>query len=202
MFWSEKYNAYAFLVVSGDNESQVKDAATAAIVEATAEKQTVTYNSDINGTGNVDINDAQLVYNMYNAMYDDFTDVTMEKFLKADVNRDKTVNVNDAAAVGRVERNVPSACFSCHFIVIFCFAVCHFFDKYFLCVSCVCVIIIGQCWISAEQGVRLNREPGENPGGKTPLYAYRNCTCRKTVTGRPGRPCRDPLRCNSEELLQ
>ena len=99
MFWSEKYNAYAFLVVSGDNESQVKDAATAAIVEATAEKQTVTYNSDINGTGNVDINDAQLVYNMYNAMYDDFTDVTMEKFLKADVNRDKTVNVNDAAAV-------------------------------------------------------------------------------------------------------
>ena len=99
MSWSEKYNAYAFLVVSGDNEAQVKDAATAAIVEATAEKQTVTYNSDINGTGNVDINDAQLVYNMYNAMYDDFTDVTMEKFLKADVKGDKTVNVNDAAAV-------------------------------------------------------------------------------------------------------
>ena len=99
MFWSEKYNAYAFLVVSGDNESQVKDAATAVIVEATAEKQTVTYNSDINGTGNVDINDAQLVYNMYNAMYDDFTDVTMEKFLKADVTGDKTVNVSDAAAV-------------------------------------------------------------------------------------------------------
>ncbi len=99
MFWAEKYNAYAFLVVSSDNESQVKDAATATIIEATAEKQTVTYNSDINGTRNVDINDAQLVYNMYNAMYDDFTDVTMEKFLKADVNGDKTVNVNDAAAV-------------------------------------------------------------------------------------------------------
>ena len=88
--------------------------------------------------------------------------------------------------------------FLCHFP----FHVCHFFDKYFLCVSCVCVIMIGQCWISAEQGVRLNREPGENPGGKTPLYAYRNCTCRKTVTGRPGRPCRIPLRCDSEELLQ
>ena len=99
MFWSEKYKAYAFLVVSGDSEAQVKDAATATIIEATAEKQPVTYNSDINGTGNVDINDAQLVYNMYNAMYDDFTDVTMEKFLKADVKGDKTVNVNDAAAV-------------------------------------------------------------------------------------------------------
>jgi hypothetical protein len=48
----------------------------------------------------VDANDAQLVYNMYNAMYSAFTEqVTMEKFLCADVNGDAVINVNDATAI-------------------------------------------------------------------------------------------------------
>ncbi|NLL22396.1 MAG: hypothetical protein GX260_01260 [Tissierellia bacterium] len=50
-------------------------------------------------SGLVDINDAQLVYDIYNGKYQDFTVVVMQKFLYADVNADKIVNVTDAAAV-------------------------------------------------------------------------------------------------------
>ncbi len=45
------------------------------------------------------MNDAQLVYDIYNAQYGDFTTVSMLKFLRADVNGDKTVDVNDSAAI-------------------------------------------------------------------------------------------------------
>ena len=51
------------------------------------------------GTKVVDANDAQLVYNIYNAMYDNFETVSMRKFLEADVNGDKTVSTLDSAAI-------------------------------------------------------------------------------------------------------
>ena len=45
----------------------------------------------------MDANDAQLVWNMYQPnMYKDFTDVTMDKYLSADVNKDSVVDVKDA----------------------------------------------------------------------------------------------------------
>jgi len=48
----------------------------------------------------VDANDAQLTYNIYNAHYDAFDEtVTMEKFLRADVNKDGNVDTTDAAAI-------------------------------------------------------------------------------------------------------
>ena len=56
-------------------------------------------NYDINRKGTVDINDAQLVYDMYNGKYDDFTTINMHRFLNADVNADKKITVTDAAAV-------------------------------------------------------------------------------------------------------
>ncbi len=60
----------------------------------------VSYSGDVNMSEKTDANDAQLVYNIYQSMYCDFTeDVTMEKFLRADVNGDATVNVEDAAAI-------------------------------------------------------------------------------------------------------
>ena len=50
--------------------------------------------------GKVDASDAQLTYNMYNAVYSAFdADATVEKFLRADVNGDKIVNVEDATAI-------------------------------------------------------------------------------------------------------
>ena len=55
---------------------------------------------DVNGTGILDASDAQLVYNMYNAVYNEFTsDVTMEKFLRADANGDNKVDVKDAEVI-------------------------------------------------------------------------------------------------------
>ena len=53
----------------------------------------------MNRSNLVDINDAQLVYDMYNAKYSDFDNVSMRKFLEADVNGSKTVTVEDATAV-------------------------------------------------------------------------------------------------------
>lgn len=47
----------------------------------------------------MDINDAQLVWNMYNAKYEDFTSVNIRKFLEADMNGDKTLDTKDAAAI-------------------------------------------------------------------------------------------------------
>ncbi|MDI9471377.1 MAG: hypothetical protein QM221_00465, partial [Bacillota bacterium] len=60
---------------------------------------TLSATNDVNMSGLVDINDAQLVYDIYNGKYQDFTVVVMQKFLYADVNADKIVNVTDAAAV-------------------------------------------------------------------------------------------------------
>lgn len=102
MFWSAKYDAYCWLVISAESEDAVKTAAQAAITEATesAVATTVAYDKDVNQTNAVDINDAQLTYDIYQAKaYEDFTNVTMDKFLEADVNGDKTVNTEDAAAI-------------------------------------------------------------------------------------------------------
>lgn len=99
MFWSEKYNAYAYLVISDKQLSAVKEAASALIGEKTADKTTIDYNGDVNKTGKVDVNDAQLVWNMYNAKYSSFGATTMEMFLRADMNGSRTLNVDDAAAI-------------------------------------------------------------------------------------------------------
>ena len=100
MFWSEKYNAYAYLVISADGLETVKAEAAAKVkvAEGTA-AGTVDYTGDVNGTKVIDVNDAQLTYDMYNAKYESFDAVTMPKFLNADVNGDKTVNVSDATAI-------------------------------------------------------------------------------------------------------
>ena len=54
---------------------------------------------DVNGSGITDINDAQLVYDIYKGLYGNFDIVSMLKFFKADVNCDASVNTDDAAAV-------------------------------------------------------------------------------------------------------
>ena len=64
----------------------------------------VSYGGDVNGSGVIDINDAQLVYDMYNAHYASFSDVAMYKFLCADIADDTPegstlLNVSDAVAV-------------------------------------------------------------------------------------------------------
>ena len=99
MFTSEKYGGHAYLVISADTLDNVKTAALAALSEITATSEAVAYDLDVNGTKVVDANDAQLVYNIYNAMYDNFETVSMRKFLEADINGDKIVSTLDSAAI-------------------------------------------------------------------------------------------------------
>lgn len=100
MFWSDGYNAYAYLVISAESLDAVKTAAAEKVtMGAGAAAGTVVYTGDVNGTTVIDVNDAQLTYDMYNAKYDSFATVSMLKFLNADVNMDKTVNAQDAAAI-------------------------------------------------------------------------------------------------------
>ncbi len=97
MFHSPQYDAYCFLVITEGTLSKEEAAAKVATASATATE--VDYGMDVNMSGLVDANDAQLVYNMYNAVYSDFTEVSMEKFLRADVNGSKSVNVEDSDAI-------------------------------------------------------------------------------------------------------
>ena len=99
MYWSGKYNAYAWLVISEQSLDEVKTAAAGKMGHAAGTKIDIGYTGDVNQTGSIDINDAQLVWNMYNAQYADFTAVSVRKFLEADMTGDGALNVNDAAAV-------------------------------------------------------------------------------------------------------
>ena len=99
MYWSSAYNAYATLVVAETAPTlNVNDFAIGTVDTVPA----ITYNMNVNEStdGAVDPADAQLVWNMYSVVYSSFTDnVTMEKFLKADVNADSKVDTNDAIAI-------------------------------------------------------------------------------------------------------
>ena len=98
MSWSDNYKAYAALVIADANPA---GSLTYDLVEVTTVTN-ITYDYNINGSANnsVDINDAQLVWNMYNQIYDGVTsNVTLEKFWKADVNNDQTINVGDALVI-------------------------------------------------------------------------------------------------------
>lgn len=99
---AERYDgAYAYLVISDKTLDEVKAEAEKAgqITEVGGSAEIFNVNGDVNGTGLVDINDAQLVYNIYNAKYNSFDTTTMKMFLAADMNGSRTVDVNDAAAV-------------------------------------------------------------------------------------------------------
>lgn len=97
MFYSEVYNAWCYLVIV-EGEFSVADAK-AKVMATKTSYITLEATCDVNLSKLVDINDAQLVYDIYNGKYEDFSVVVMQKFLNADINGDKAVNVADAAAV-------------------------------------------------------------------------------------------------------
>lgn len=107
MYWSSKYGesgAYAWLVIADGtkNLDALKAEAKDAIAAVDGTKVEIAYNGDVNQTKSVDINDAQLVWNMYNAEYKadtDFQMVNRLKYLSADMNGDRAVSVLDATAI-------------------------------------------------------------------------------------------------------
>lgn len=96
MFWSEKYKSYAWLLLSSKSQDTVKADAEAAITIKENAVTSIEYSGDVNGTGHIDINDAQYVYDLYNAKH---STLDMEKFLRCDVNGNREVSVDDVQAV-------------------------------------------------------------------------------------------------------
>ena len=96
MFWSEKYEAYAWLLVGKGTAADIAAAAKSAISVKGNSTVSVSYGGDVNGTGHTDINDAQYVYDLYNAKH---SALDMEKFLRCDVNGNREVNVEDVRMV-------------------------------------------------------------------------------------------------------
>lgn len=108
MYWSAKYNenngAYAWLVISDKGLDEVKAEAATKVTAVDGTKVSIAYDGDVNLTktetsAGVDINDAQLVWNMYNAEYSDFQKVNVRKFLEADMTADGKLDTADAAAI-------------------------------------------------------------------------------------------------------
>lgn len=52
--------------------------------------------SDVNASGTTDVNDLQLIYDLYNGVYDSFDQASMKKFLLADRTKDRTLDSQDA----------------------------------------------------------------------------------------------------------
>lgn len=99
---SGRYNsAYSWLVFSESDADTLLADVKNHITLVTGEAKSYKSNNDVNYTGTADINDAQLVYNIYNAKYDSFDVVEMKMFLSADINGDKQVNSLDASAIAR-----------------------------------------------------------------------------------------------------
>lgn len=92
-------NVYSWLVIVDKNETLTVATAEANIAKASATAEEVKQSYDVNETGVVDINDAQLTYDIYSGKYTDFEKVSVRKFLRADVNFDKAVKSTDAVAV-------------------------------------------------------------------------------------------------------
>lgn len=105
MFKANNYgwDLYSWLLILDKGEALDVDALKADVISKLAlddgTATTISQVYDVNMTGVVDINDAQLVYDIYNGTYGDFTKVSMEKFLLADVNCDKMVNSADAVVI-------------------------------------------------------------------------------------------------------
>lgn len=96
MFWSEKYEAYAWLLVDKGTAADIAATAKSAISVKGNSTVSVSYSGDVNGTGHIDINDAQYIYDLYNAKH---SALDMEKFLRCDVNGNREVNVEDVRMV-------------------------------------------------------------------------------------------------------
>lgn len=92
-------NMYSWLVIVDGTADLTAADAEAKITQAAATAEEVAAGYDVNETNVVDINDAQLTYDIYTGKYTDFEKVSVRKFLRADTNADKVVNSADAVAV-------------------------------------------------------------------------------------------------------
>lgn len=101
MYWSEKHQNFVIVVFS-ENAPDVS--AENFSLEKTENTPTVAAGDwDVNRSGTVDANDAQLIWNMYKSHYSEIDELqdgaTTEKFLLADANGDGVLDTNDAVVI-------------------------------------------------------------------------------------------------------
>ena len=95
------YSVYLVLLNKGETLTKEDAVAKLGIVTSTEQEnkdQTLKVGSDVNEDeyNRRDVNDVQLIHDLYNRRYDSFETVNMRKFLKADVNGDCALNSQDA----------------------------------------------------------------------------------------------------------
>ena len=88
MYWSEAYNAYAWLVISSAARNRI-------IIGEGEAAASIDYSGNVGLSGRIDVDDVHLDHDVYNARYT-LVSMVMHKFLNADVNRDRKVDVKDA----------------------------------------------------------------------------------------------------------
>lgn len=98
-YTGEASDKYVYLVELAGGTLSVEDAARKLNIVENVTCETVALDYNVNESSNLDINDAQLVYDMYNNVYESIATVGMKKFLRADIGGDRIVNVQDAIAV-------------------------------------------------------------------------------------------------------
>ncbi len=94
-------SVYLVMVDKGGTLTKEDAMAKLSIVTSTEQEnkdQTLKVGSDVNEDeyNRRDVNDVQLIYDLYNGLHDSFETVSMRKFLKADVNCDGVLDSQDA----------------------------------------------------------------------------------------------------------
>ena len=94
MLYVPARGAYMYVVDAEPTTEQARRAISTAVGQA----DSLTINGDANNSGLLDVNDAQLVYDMYMGMYR-FNDLTQAMWLRADANGDQTINILDVQCI-------------------------------------------------------------------------------------------------------
>ena len=96
MYYCEAYGAWAYLVIT-DQDLTLDEIRSQVRIVAQDSRMIPASDGDIDGNQKVNWDDAQLVRDLYNAKHDSFDSVPMMKFLCADVNGDRKLDIRDTA---------------------------------------------------------------------------------------------------------
>ena len=94
MLYVPARGAYMYVVDAEPTTEQARRAISTAVGQA----DSLTINGDANDSGLLDVNDAQLVYDMCMRMYD-LNDLTQPMWLRADANGDQTIDILDVQCI-------------------------------------------------------------------------------------------------------
>ena len=94
MLYVPARGAYMYVVDAEPTTEQARRAISTAVGQA----DSLTINGDANDSGLLDVNDAQLVYDMYMRMYA-LNDLTQAMWLRADANGDQTIDILDVQCI-------------------------------------------------------------------------------------------------------